>query len=210
MATTRAVVRSARFAATWRRLNWTGHAGRPSAEEATCDRRLGRITLPLAAACPPAPWHSHKTGEKFCVTLRIRTQCTPSLISCYAVGSCQNAPKFTSYFTDFLGKAPHPHTAFRHPSLVIPTMKPLAYWRSEAHWNIATSIDSFMTPIIHAYTPCANSVNFRPVTPEIRRIEIVTFGTGCQKLVYISPNIKESWTDLHQIFRFGRHVSGND
>jgi len=59
-------------------------------------------------------------------------------------------------------------------------------------------------------TLCTDLMKFDPVTLEITRCEIVTFGTIRQKLLYLTEYLMMFLTDLNKIFRVGRHMGGND
>jgi len=62
---------------------------------------------------------------------------------------------------------------------------------------------------VTVYASCTNLANFGPVTPEITRVEIATFGMIRQDLTYPVKYLRRYSIDLHPIFRVGRHISGD-
>jgi len=57
---------------------------------------------------------------------------------------------------------------------------------------------------------CRNLVRFGPVTPEFFAVKMTTFAAIWQKSAYHAKYLRKSWTDLHQTYKFDKHMGGND
>jgi len=59
---------------------------------------------------------------------------------------------------------------------------------------------------------CRNLVRFGPVTPEFMMLKMTSFAAIRQKSAYMYhvKYLRISWTDLYHIYRFGRHMGGDD
>jgi len=59
---------------------------------------------------------------------------------------------------------------------------------------------------------CRNLVRFGPITrtPKFTLLKMTTFVVIWQKSTYHTKCLRISWTDQYQLYRFGRHMGGDD
>ena len=74
---------------------------------------------------------------------------------------------------------------------------------SKADCNITISISKVQWHVL-----CTILVRFGPVTSKFTLLKKTTFAAIRQKSAYQAKYLRISWTDLYQIYRFGRHMSG--
>jgi len=55
-----------------------------------------------------------------------------------------------------------------------------------------------------------NLVRFGLVTPDFMMLEMIAVVAILQKLAYHVKYLRISWTSLHQIYRYGGHMGGDN